>query len=363
MDALSDIWNDFSPAVRNLLSLALIVILVLLLRNISVRLLIRRLRRMAQATRSPWDDLILNHIEQPLRYVVIATVLVAARYTLNLNEPLDHYFSLTANTLFVVALFLLIYGVLNQLSSDERRLERFLGLDVNPQILPFLRTSVRILVLAFGALVVMELWGYDANGLITGLGLGGLAVALAAQDTLANLFGFSVIVAEQPFVEGDYIETNEIKGTVVRVGLRSTTLRQDDETLATVPNRSVANNPIINYTRRRHRNLDISLRLSYPAEAARVRALLAELRAFLATRPAIDKESVLVHLNEISDQGAEISLSCDVLLVAYGPYLAEKEMVHLAALELVNRSGLRLVAPHQSVLVTAPRPDERGGVG
>src|SRR5947208_14792157 len=97
-----------------------------------------------------------------------------------------------------------------------------------------------MIVLALALVIIIQVWGYDVTGLIAGLGLGGLALSLAAQDTLSNVFGFAAIVSDRPFVVGEYIKTKDVEGAVERVGLRSSRVRQIDQAIVAVPNNLLA---------------------------------------------------------------------------------------------------------------------------
>src|SRR5262249_8920002 len=138
-------------------------------------------------------------------------------------------------------------------------------------------------------------WGYDVTGLIAGLGLGGLAISLAAQDTLSNIFGFAAIVSDRPFVVGEYVKTKDVEGSVERVGLRSTRVRQIDQAVVAVPNSMLASSAILNWSRLSKRKLEVTLGVTYKTRPDQMEALLASLREMLKAHDKVDPNSVVVY--------------------------------------------------------------------
>src|SRR5262249_35855949 len=134
--------------------------------------------------------------------------------------------------------------------------------------------SFKLLFIVLAVLVIVQEWGYDPSGLIAGLGIGGLAISLAAQDTVKNLFGFTTIVGDQPFTVGDFIKTADVEGTVEHVGVRSTRIRRQDQAYVTVPNSVLANSAILNWSRLSKRWIDMTLRITYDASRSDILKLL-----------------------------------------------------------------------------------------
>src|SRR3982751_4471798 len=126
-------------------------------------------------------------------------------------------------------------------------------------------SATKTILMALALVIIIQEWGYDVSGLVAGLGLGGLAFSLAAKDTVENLFGFTTIVSDQPFVVGEFIKSNDIEGTVEHVGIRSTRIRQQDQSYVIVPNSKLASAPILNWSRLNKRWYNTTLRVSYNA--------------------------------------------------------------------------------------------------
>jgi MscS family membrane protein len=202
---------------------------------------------------------------------------------------------------------------------------------------------------------------------VAGLGLGGLAFSLAAKDTVENLFGFTTIVGDQPFVVGDYVKTGDVEGTVEHVGIRSTRIRRVDQALASVPNSSIANAPLINWSRLSKRWLDMTLMVSYEAQSAQIEQLVAQIKVLLAERPLVDEGSVMVRLFDFTENGMKLVVRCYIHTADWMAFTEEKEFISLGILRAVE--GLDLQLATRSVFlentgrvtleVPAVKPDPR----
>jgi MscS family membrane protein len=190
--------------------------------------------------------------------------------------------------------------------------------------------------------VVLEQWGYNVAALAAGLGIGGLAFALAAQSTLANLFGFTMIVGDRPFGVGDHIRTSDIEGTVEHVGLRSTRIRQADQAMVTIPNGKVADSVILNLSRLKKRLIQFTLRLPNETSSVQMQSLLQTLREMLKARQTVDAASVMVHFTDFSAEGLDILVRCYVNVIDWAAFIQEKEAINLKIMEAVERlQGVR----------------------
>jgi MscS family membrane protein len=206
-------------------------------------------------------------------------------------------------------------------------------------------------LVAFAAVIIIDEWGYDVNGLVAGLGIGGLAIALAAQDTLANLFGFTTIVGDSPFVEDEYIVTPDVEGVVESVGLRSTRIRQLDQAIVTIPNSKLSGSAITNWSRLYKRRINFVLGITYDATSHQMDELLKLLREMLTRREKVDPDSVVVYFINFGDSALEILVRCYVFESDWGRFTAEREAVNLAVMDIVESLGLSIAFPSQSIYV------------
>jgi MscS family membrane protein len=205
-------------------------------------------------------------------------------------------------------------------------------------------------ILAYGA----DQLGIPALGLIAGLGVGGFAVALAAQSTIENLFGGVSLFADRPFRIGDTISIGGQAAQVERIGPRSSRLRVRDGTLCTVPNGDLAKAHIINYSMREICFLDQTIPIRGDSAPDRIQTFLLDARAIVAARHLIEKEEGWPRVNVIGTLPGriQISLQARVLTADYNLFLREQEAILLSLLGLMRELGIELAVP----AAVAPEP-------
>jgi MscS family membrane protein len=198
---------------------------------------------------------------------------------------------------------------------------------------PLMKSTAAAFFMVFSVLVVCESLGFEVKTFLAGLGIGGLAFALAAQDTLANLFGSFVVVIDQPFYVGETIRVAGFEGTVEQIGLRSTRLRTGQRTQIVIPNKTVATEVITNLTRMPQRRVDLSIGINYDTPIDRITAVLEDTRALLRADPGVHKGQIVASLSDLADS----SLRIQVLYFTSDPdwesHMAVRERVIIAILK------------------------------
>jgi MscS family membrane protein len=235
-----------------------------------------------------------------------------------------------------------------------------------------------IVIIAISMLLVRM--GVNITGVVASLGIGGLAVALAAQNTLSNFFGLLKIIFDNSFSQGDWIETKEAEGTVVEIGFISTMIRTFDNAMITVPNSILANNPLKNWSKRTvGRRIKMHVGVTYGSDRERVVAAVEEIRQMLLNHPGIAtpkkvdgsailqhrsrrekklvsledkygiKTTLLVYLDEFADSSINILVYCYSKSVAWQEWLAVKQDVLLKIWEILERHDLDFAFPSESI--------------
>jgi len=223
-----------------------------------------------------------------------------------------------------------------------RQLEH--GTTPDGQFIPFFSDFAKVMVVLFFILLALSsVFGVNVATLVGGLGLGGLAVALAAQDTLANLIGSFTIFIDKPFAVGDTIESEGITGTVEKVGFRSTRIRTLDKSYLTIPNKSLITNPLNNITETSARRANFYLTFKHPLDAAALKAFEEGLQSHLAQRSDM-AENPTVRLFAFTDLGVQVLVTYLVNTPSYTEYVGVREEVNYAILELSAAQGLRFAS-------------------
>ncbi|MDR0352317.1 MAG: mechanosensitive ion channel family protein [Opitutaceae bacterium] len=211
--------------------------------------------------------------------------------------------------------------------------------------MPWLKSALKGTVFVFGVLMIAQGMGANVGALLAGLGIGGLALALAAQDTVANVFGAVVVAIDQPFRIGEAVQIGNFTGTVEHVGIRSTRLRTPQKTLVTIPNKTMASESIVNLSRITQRRVEITIGLTYDTTAAQLEEIVEEIRRIATADAAIDPASVIVQFTHFGASSLDIWLLFMTRKADFVPHLQAKQRISLAIMRAVEQRGLSFAFP------------------
>jgi len=203
-----------------------------------------------------------------------------------------------------------------------------------------------IVGLAF--LAVLQNIGINVTGILAGLGIGGLAVALAAQKTVENLFGGVTLILDQPVRVGDFCRFGDRVGTVEEVGLRSTRVRTLDRTVVSIPNGHFSSLELENFTLRDRIWLNTTLGLRYETTPDQLRHVLVEIRRMLYAHPRIDSEPARIRFASFGAYSLDLEIFAYVRTSDYEEFLAVREDVYLRIMDIVAESGTGFAFPSQT---------------
>jgi MscS family membrane protein len=209
----------------------------------------------------------------------------------------------------------------------------------------------KVALVAVAAVALLSELGYPVASLLAGLGIGGLAVALAARSTLENLFGAFSIGADQPFREGDFVKIEDFVGTVETVGLRSTRIRTLDRTLISLPNGKLADMRIESFTARDRIRLACTLGLVYSTTSAQMREVLAGLEQVLRDHPKIWPDAVVVRFSALGASSLDIEIMAWFQTQDWGEFQVIRQDLLLQFMGIVERAGTSFAFPTRTVHV------------
>ena len=199
-------------------------------------------------------------------------------------------------------------------------------------------------------MIISEL-GYNINGLLTGLGVGGLAISLAAQDAVSNLISGFIIVFEKPFVVGDLVITDNIQGFVTDITMRSTTLKTLEDSLVTLPNSAVANASIVNLSKIEKRQIQFDIGLLYSTSNELLEKCTEEIRNYLIEDDEILEQPIRVHFTRFDDSSLVLSIWCYAATGDYDEFLRILNKVDLKIKSIIEENGASLAYPSRSVYI------------
>lgn len=241
----------------------------------------------------------------------------------------------------IVALLISIYKQFSQKTESK----------LDDQLVPILNRLFKVLIVFFGVLKMLTVFGVDTTTVIAGASIGGLAIALASQDTVKNLIGTFMIFIDKPFQIGDWIIGGGVEGTVEEVGFRSTRIRAADTSIFTIPNSMLSEIVINNMGLRKYRRYRTNLGLRYDTPVELIEAFVAGIRKLIELHPETLTESYNVELTGFGDSALEILVNTYFLSLEWGVEQSSKHRLHIAIIKLANELGVDFAFPSQTVMI------------
>lgn len=305
--------------------------------------------RLIKADKPEANGPVILAFEKPLRLLFI---LLGIYFALN-YLPLTGPQKIITLKLFRSFLILIIttgfFNLVGNYSLIGAGLENIFGVKFEKILYPFVSKTLKVIIVALSISIIAGEWDYDVNGFVAGLGLGGLAFALAAKDTVANIFGGFVIVTDKPFTIGDWIQTPTIEGTVEDINFRSTRVRTFAQALITMPNSSLANEPITNWSRMGKRRVSFRLRLPYTTERGQLENCVTAIRQMLESHSEISQETIFVRFDSFGENGYEIMLYFFTRTIIWKEYLRVKEDVNYRIVNILEQEGVSVALPSTKI--------------
>jgi len=337
-----------------------ILLVALIGKKLVGQLFIRVLQPIAAKTRAEYDDRALEALRKPAELLAVIAGLFVAVQVLQLPAEPINLDKFAHALLKLLVTFCVGWALFNLVGVLELWLARWTGkteTTLDDQLLPFIRKSLRAFVIVMAIVMAIQNLGYSISGLLASLGIGGLAVALAAKDALSNIFGSVMILLDRPFSIGDWIKAGDMEGTVEEIGFRSTKIRTFAKTLISVPNNVIANLPLDNFSRMPKRRIKLSVGVTYATTPAQMREAVQKIRELLRSHPAIDQEFFLVNFTDFGASSLDILVYCFTRTTVWGEYLDAREDVHLRIMELLEGLGLEIAFPSRTVYLQHKQGD------
>lgn len=292
-----------------------------------------------------------NSLYKPLKTVVIWVGLHIAILTLDLPSNVNAI----CNKIFRIgAIIIIAVGIANMFSPDSKIFKKIANhkrIKGNQTLINFISKVTKGIIYVIAIFLVMAELNFNLSGLIAGLGLGGIIVALAAQDIAKNLFGGMAIIVDKPFSVGDWIQTTNYSGTVEDISFRSTRLRMTDNTVVTIQNSTLSNEPVINYAKLPMRRFSTTLNLALETNSNVVENIIGKVKFALSNTDGVLPNDLNVYLQKIADDGIEIGIFFNTNIVSYYDYLSFCEQVNLLLLKVLESENVKLAYPTQKVYV------------
>lgn len=253
------------------------------------------LRRLAARFKTKFEDYLIDIIEEPIVLALITGGFAVGVLFLNLDETAQKFFNNVRMILLTIAVaWFLIRLVEMLITIYVEPLTDKTESKLDDQILPILKKSAKLVVAVLAFIMILSNMGYDIMSIIAGLGIGGLALALAAQDAVKNIIGGITIFWDKPFQIDDWIELNGKSGSVHEVGIRSTRIKTVDGTTVVLPNSKVADSLLENFSTRTKRRMIVNIGLTYETSADQMEQAFEIIRNTIRSVEGVEKEDIII---------------------------------------------------------------------
>ncbi|HSN98143.1 MAG TPA: mechanosensitive ion channel family protein, partial [Candidatus Nanopelagicales bacterium] len=341
------------------LALPVLAIIGWLLGQIASFFLRLALSRVVARTETRLDDELLERMHGPLTFAVALGVVSLAKPWLRLYEPAEVFLDRVLSAGFFVVIFWAALRVIDASADYLAQLGQARDNAAARSLAPLAGRIGKVVVLIMGIIAVLSELGYPVASLIAGLGIGGVALALAAQKTVENLFGSISIGLDRPFRVGDYVKIEDaVLGTVESIGMRSTRLRTLDRTVVTLPNGKLADMRVESYTARDRIRLHCILGVVYGTTSAQIRSILEGLERTLRAHPKIWSESVVVRFQAFGAYSLDIEVMAWFETTDWDEFRGIRQEVLLGFMEVVEGSGSSFAFPPQTLHLASEAPPE-----
>lgn len=252
----------------------------------------------------------------------------------------------------ICIIFLFAKGFANLFNTNSESFNKIrekFNFHENDTLINFTSKILKTLIYIFAGFIIISELGYDLGGLITGLGISSVVIALAAQDLAKSLLGGLLIILDKPFNIGDYITVNGYEGTVEDITFRTTRIRNISKDVIVIPNSQIAENNIINYSKKDTRFYSLLLTFELSTTLEKVADFKEKLMLFLNLHEHVLNENIRVFFHTISDNGIDVKITFYTDIINYADYLKFKEEMNFSILELVQKTNIELAYDSKTI--------------
>ncbi|WP_028307685.1 mechanosensitive ion channel family protein [Desulfitibacter alkalitolerans] len=354
MDFVVDFYSLHETFLINVAIAVAIFMLFLILRRIFVNYILKLVIRFTDKTNTCLDTAIIRSFEKSLRVFFIILGIYLSSLYLPLQEKHDLMFLGIWRISIIILIAWGLYNFVGNFSNIFAEVENKLDISVDKILVPFFSKVIKVVIVILTFVLIISELGYDINGFIAGLGLGGLAIALAAQNTASNIFGGIVIITDKPFSIGDWIESPSVEGTVEDINFRSTRVRTFADAVVTVPNATLANQPVTNWTRMGRRRITFNLGVTYTTPRKKIQACVYKIKYMLENHKDIHQQTIFVRFDSFNDSSLDIFLYFFTKTTNWGEFLKVKEDVNYKIMEILEEEGVSVAFPSRSLYLETP---------
>ena len=298
-------------------------------------------------------------VAKPLSILIIFPILLLLTPVIQLPMRINSYVMFSLKALWPVFLTLVVYRLVDLIGMYMTKLADKTESTLDDQLVPMIRKALKIFVIIIGILGILVNLNIDIVPLLTGLSIGGLAFALAAQDTLKNFFGSLMIFLDKPFQIGDWITSGDIDGTVEEVGFRATRIRTFRNSLTYVPNGKIADSTVDNHGLRNYRRFYTHISITYDTPSNLINVFVEGLKEIVMKHPHTWKENYHVYLNDMAASSLNVMFYIFFKVPTWGEELRCRHEILIEIIRLAENLGVNFAFP-TTTLHMETFPEKKG---
>ncbi len=335
-------------AVWQLCGILLCLLVALTLQKLVVFVTATYVRR-AAGRFATWADAAVARVARPVGGLVIAGVFYVVIPWLGLSVRASQIAGVATTALAGYSVAWLAYRLVDVLADWLIAKADKTESKLDDQLVPLLRKSLKVFIAAIGTIFVLQNLNVDVGSLLAGLGLGGLAFALAAQDTVKNFFGSLVVFIDKPFQIGDWVTIDGIEGLIEEVGFRTTRVRTFYNSLVTVPNAKLTGTPVDNYGARRWRRYSTNVTVRYDTPPERITAFVEGIEATVLRLDGMRKDYVVIAFDGYKEWGLNVMIYCFMDVPDWKTEMAVRTTLNVEILKLAAELGVSFAMPTRTL--------------
>ena len=346
INKIQPIFAEYQTAIKIIAGILIFLIFLLLRRKLSGGIL-KLISSIIFRKKEEHKQSFVESLIKPLAIFFVALGAFLA-FRINTSAPV------VVRSFKIATILIVSWAIVSYLSENLYLLFKFGNSTddkLNATVIKFVANILKIVIIAISLVMVVSELGYNINGLLTGIGVGGLAVSLAAQDAISNLISGLVIVLDKPFLVGDFVQTSSIQGTVVDITMRSTKIRTLDDCVVTVPNSKMADGEISNISSIRNRLIEIDLSLIYSTSNELLEKCKEDILEYLKSEENILDFPLRVNFSKLDDSSLNLSIFCYTPIVEVNDYLKFVSDVNFKLKEIIEANGAEFAFPSTSVYI------------
>lgn len=304
-------------------------------------------KKITAKTKTDLDDILVDKLEEPVVYGIVILGFYWGFNRLDFSEGVNNFFVHMFVVIFTLNVTWLIIRTIDSLIEEYiMPIVSKSESDLDDQLMPIIRKTSKAILWSLGIIIGLNNAGFDVAALIAGLGIGGLALALAAQDTVKNIFGGIMVFLDKPFKIKDRIMINGMDGVVEEIGIRSTRLRTLEGRLITIPNAQFSDNPVENVTAEPSRKVVNNLGLTYDTTPEKMELAMSILKEIALANPKVE-DNVLVSFNAWGD--FSLGILFVYFIISPDDILSAQTEINMEILKRFNENGLEFAYPTQTI--------------